>query len=1182
VLGRHVNFVEWVKYIGLFWLHSLIKSYIFVEILNLISVFFLTFQLVHAMKNNIFYIFICFLLACGSIPLQSNAQVTINQLTGINVKSKDPVSPMSRFSLVRVFHDWSQDIGFSSSTAPNCPSIDIPADWQLQWNPSTDQSGPFLSFDQLYSALNTRAVPVLKGIAPSMRGHTYYPAFCGSIQPLEQKPFCLKPNQSFNQSTGCDVPGYGLLPDPQTGGSATGTQEHPDVYQQHAMWLSLFAARYGPGSGNGWTANFVNPYLNTNQTGQVIGQNKIAFLEDKNEPNKAWYDQSLNLPDLDFITGKTHFYFSPDQLRAMFQADYDGAGNSLQVNGVNSTIPIGVINASPGLSDRFVKGGLATLCHKYDEAIGFAEGIKNFHHYCTASSALQQDVATFNSDNLLDPSAVVGEGGTYNAYFVTPTGQGVCPEADKFKEKLRWTGMDYWLSEFGYDSNPSVDAPAGAGNGSGVDVPIITGEDGTFDVQKVQAQWLLRGVLEAAASGSVTQMMLYELRDEPQQGNNSYAYSGLLTAAGAAKRSWYYVMTLKHVLGEYVFEQEITDGVGGFEVSTTDNNSGQIPRVYEFIKGNERIFVLWSPTQQAYKYTCDLTFPSGQNIYIVNDKATLIHIQEMSETGRKEAWTDINGQTVRNIPITETPIFLKIRVSEGGNYAQPVSQLSASPACCQSVELTWRRNGLTRNTLIFYQKTNGTCPAFDFTKATLFTNYTGPNRTRITVTGLEPNTNYCFWVFPIQLQSGLPQADLQQVGSVITTATTDCADCLIAVSPAEITLDPGYPVFNPTGRNALLCQVNQLMGTGIGDLSCADTRSGVPNDPPPVFGNCPSPFDPNVTVPYEGWTYWQDPNPSAIVAPNTFTITFATPKRIDALYAEDVNGNGTIKIEYRDCRCRSWSTLTTLNLDGTTGLPASRWIHLSNLNATGAIIKQLRITKLQPGANVRRLRFCGADVICPPGSPGRPQALSDLRAEEIGVDITTLRWTPIQADADDPTSPWLEQYELRISQQLDQAGQLANPVTYQVQADPMQYETFQRLSGLAPGTLYYAELTPLQGPDCVYPEVPPSDNKVTTQFTTLSQSGERSLPPSSQRTDKPFLVRLSPNPAGASTQASISEGLIDRVETLTTTGQRVGTVRQVNASSVRIDLSTLPTAIYWLRVYRTDGLSLTVHVVHRQ
>lgn len=102
----------------------------------------------------------------------------------------------------------------------------------------------------------------------------------------------------------------------------------------------------------------------------------------------------------------------------------------------------------------------------------------------------------------------------------------------------------------------------------------------------MQAQWLTRGVLETAWSGVIDKMVLYELLDKNDfLGGNTYSYSGLMTQEGKAKRSWYYIMTLKKVLGDYEFDKEIFDGfelVSGnpstaFSIDSDGNLSLKVP-----------------------------------------------------------------------------------------------------------------------------------------------------------------------------------------------------------------------------------------------------------------------------------------------------------------------------------------------------------------------------------------------------------------------------------------------------------------------------------------------------------------------------------------------------------------------------------------------------------------------------
>jgi hypothetical protein len=264
-----------------------------------------------------------------------------------------------------------------------------------------------------------------------------------------------------------------------------------------------------------------------------------------------------------------------------------------------------------------------------------------------------------------------------------------------------------------------------------VDAPALSGGDGNYDSQKVQAQWLVRSVLEAAWSKSLDKMMLFELADNPTVGDNHYRFSGLLTDRYVAKRSWFYIMTLKNILGEYSFDKEIVDGyevAPGFAFDVT-TSSGDDVRIYEFRNdANAITYAIWSPTAEAIvPFTVEIKFPknpTGNFEYHLNGEATLYFIQELNEKGKRRDWSqyvDVVNNKITNIPVSETPVFLRLNKAYPSHPSIPhVTNLTFTPGCCNAVDLAWQYAGTglagTRNHLVFYRErgARASLPGFQF------------------------------------------------------------------------------------------------------------------------------------------------------------------------------------------------------------------------------------------------------------------------------------------------------------------------------------------------------------------------------------------------------------------------------------------------------------------------------------
>lgn len=391
--------------------------------------------------------------------------------------------------------------------------------------------------------------------------------------------------------------------------------EDPQSYKAHAEYMYQFAARYGS------TAVPASELKLRGGQSAKSGLAYISYLENWNEPDKWWRGRDG--------------YFSPFELGAMSSADADGHEGALGPG-------YGMKAADPNM--KMVMPGLATLdldyldglrlWLEYNRQSGFPFDVINFHHYSNNASS------SFGNST-----------------------KGISPEDDRLKERLQaivdyrnqWLpGVEIWLSEFGYDTNPSSIQGA----------PAI----GPNDEIEVQGQWIMRSFLEIAASG-IDRAQLYMLRDVNNPNPNRYNSSGLTAEKynqHQEKKSFYYVAGMRNILRDFIFDGEI---------AMADSDL----RAYRFRQENsDSICVaLWSATSSArsipnFKYSV-----SGMG---------LAWLQEVNDSSARPNCTKLMSPNDSiTIAISERPVFLKLLPED---FVSPT-------AVAQNITLYLDRDGLT-------------------------------------------------------------------------------------------------------------------------------------------------------------------------------------------------------------------------------------------------------------------------------------------------------------------------------------------------------------------------------------------------------------------------------------------------------------------------------------------------------
>lgn len=364
----------------------------------------------------------------------------------------------------------------------------------------------------------------------------------------------------------------------------------PSSYKAHAAMLYQYAARYG--------SQKVPDSLLALRDDQEVksGLGYLQYLENWNEPDKWWHgNESM---------------FTPFEFAAMSSADYDGHEGNLGAQ-------VGIKNADSSM--KVVMGGITSLNLDYVKAMklwsdfnrssGFPADVLNFHHY---------------SHN--------GNDSPYSK----PT-QGISPEADSLKKRLqtlvdyrnKWLpGLEIWLSEFGYDTNPASIQAA----------PSI----GPYDHQEVQGQWLVRSYLEIAASG-IDRAFMYMSRDVNHEGSRKYSSSGLTREKWnnhSPKKSFYYVAGLRRILGNFQFAEEIPTGDSRVNL-------------YKFnhLNGDSIAYAVWCNTSEALELSQFQIPVAGKS------PARLYQLQNDQIAPRDLALPLSNDSA--HIDIGERPVFIK-------------------------------------------------------------------------------------------------------------------------------------------------------------------------------------------------------------------------------------------------------------------------------------------------------------------------------------------------------------------------------------------------------------------------------------------------------------------------------------------------------------------------------------------
>jgi hypothetical protein len=304
------------------------------------------------------------------------------------------------------------------------------------------------------------------------------------------------------------------------------------------------------------------------------------------------YYEDWNEPDKTWLGPDAQF--NSTELAVMLSADYDGHEGRLGDT-------YGVKQADP--NSKLVMGGMAggsTMVQWLTEMQEWANNNRT-------DKKLPMDVINYHQ-----------YGGTHS-----PENTSFVEDAKKI---IAWRNknnknLEIWITEFGWDTNLGSTKHA------------APSED-------AQRDWIIREYLIGDRIGLDRMTVFDALNDGPSSDTTQYSTSGLVTkvSEGAVKKSsWYGVNTAKNTLKGYKFNKVIRE----------DNIY-----IYEYKKGNELIYVLWSPTENN---TVINNFKFNVGNY---SNATLTKMKKGEALGVTSN-VDINNKEVE-LTITESPIFLKV------------------------------------------------------------------------------------------------------------------------------------------------------------------------------------------------------------------------------------------------------------------------------------------------------------------------------------------------------------------------------------------------------------------------------------------------------------------------------------------------------------------------------------------
>ena len=563
--------------------------------------------------------------ACSPIDDCNCVRPTMDKFIGVNANLDIPPAKINPFGTIRNYQTSYFSIGYDDPSYPSYP------DGRYAFAPTVRTE---FDVDYFYQHMQDIGVDVT-----STSHHA--PSNLVTFGYLNND-FNYNALYPFSEGT-IDNPKYHSLVDRKPFSEALypislgAKYEDPAMYLEYSEWFYQLAARYGsPGN----TENLKVVSGNTARS----GLNSIQFIENWNEPDKNWHYFLIN--DLNFLDPYVEEelgYFSPFEYAAMSSANYDGNG---QTNGTENILldrfsnnipsnasPVGIKAANSNI--KFVMAGLKDINIEYVKALKFW-----FDHY-------RPDIDfPFDVINFHDYANDATPGNTLGQHGISPEAYGLkekMEEAVTFRDRYL-PGVELWLSEFGYDSNPySVQSADCSLYCSDCSSPACMER-----FQEIQAQWILRSYLEIAAAG-VDRAMVFTLRDNQHVSSGAlYQTSGVCTYEDdgfVPKTSWYYISAMSKALAGMKYDPSFT------------HNDSNV-RVYKFVEdcggSGKTVYAVWSPTAI---HGNDTPVLSNYPLPFVGNNAAMIQLANEDIDGNRTILTpQCNGQIC--VDVSETPKFI--------------------------------------------------------------------------------------------------------------------------------------------------------------------------------------------------------------------------------------------------------------------------------------------------------------------------------------------------------------------------------------------------------------------------------------------------------------------------------------------------------------------------------------------
>ncbi|MCC6724183.1 MAG: T9SS type A sorting domain-containing protein [Saprospiraceae bacterium] len=845
-------------------------------------------------------------------------------------------------------------------------------------------------------------------------------------------------------------------------------QENPVSYIDYVKWLTVISARYG--NVNICTNQtspeclFLKGMVDVNDTGGngSSGLNRLKWVEAGNEPDKFWYDAKYRNTD------EAIWQMRAKQYATLLHASYDGANKSSAFEiSAGSNKFLGVKNIDPnlklamaGISD-FRGQYLIDMLNKAESLRGTAVrkvpfDILNIHHYTSTNTPIgadyinntnyvwdKEDQYGFESNSVGACPECADLKGRYNA-FLSKLFNSTSLSTTVKNELSNPTNREFWITELGYDTN----------NGSKVAAQLASGSQPYYTTQ---AQWIVRSLLELspvefthnANTIALKKATIFDLRDEGIYSNGTnnnyspdgylYTHSGLLTRNFKPKRSWYYVQTLKNVLGECRFNKDLNAN-GAFLYTGAGSNDPK-PRIYDYKEdgvNGRHILVIWSPTSNnSNNLPLNLSWsairsaigePSNTQLPVNLVNYTVVKHKDFNEKGSYKQYNTVGGQlqfTPSTIAISETPIY--VLLNQTYNYTEYTScqlpGLTITPTCDGGRVTHSPWSGIGGDWTIMYALQSDinnivppgtTCSQypdqpFDFLGDNRFKIYSDawvPNQPLI-VNGLQSNTSYVLFFFYTDY-TGLSAAK----PCVLCFSTNSSAPCNI--NPCLSLTAPNDPLscgtFTDDEKRLLINFINNsCLGTVNSSnpasvATCANYAAADGDFNNPLFGA------------NELWSN---------CGFHEVTVTFQNFVKLEAIKFYHRFGSDDVDILYTCCNCTQPTYLTTFRPYG----QVDHWVTIFE-NMPLLPVKSLTFRKTghrgpnnETSVEIGKLHFCGVETTSCTflGDNGsdtknlRGGSFEDIKFSVSDDGAVAIHWAPVPHFKDHPEYGTFDKYEAWIA-----------------------------------------------------------------------------------------------------------------------------------------------------------------------